>query len=973
MRRLLLSTAVASLVCASLLYAAPEVGPRKHANVARLQGRLVIDGKLDEPAWKSGPGYTGFEKPLGQAERQAIPAQLQTSFHVLYDDDTLYFGIGCNEPAMDKLRVEAARQHDAAMWSDDDVELFLDPVGDRTEYYQVAVNSEATQCDLYYIESGNTNKANYSAEWQAAVFKGPTFWSVEIALPFAMFNQQPSRRWVDNWVFSLSRTRTPSPMYYSQFSPGSRYHDVVNFGTLGPLPVDKARYNLFADNPNFQLQPAAGGYAVTTGLTAENRGAQPFAGTLETQVLAEGSKAVTTPLQLAAGETRKVAVTGVVVAKPGKYPVLFRVRNAAGKLCLVNRFDEWLEYTPLALHLTQPNYRHAIYATQQLTEIKGEVKLGLPLASLAGMKLRLTLRPAADEKAATIEDEVKAATVPFTLPAQGLAAGEYALCAQLLKPAGKQAEIVEQAEWPLRVLPPGPAVEARIDEFGNLLINGVPLFVRGWYGSLQYLVSAASAVGPQLPHSTNFMMGCSEEQATDLGLYTLVGVTNLIDEGKAKLDQPLDEDLKQKLRQAISQARQQRNVIGYYISDEPECRGLSPFFLRSVWEFMAREDPYRFCMIVSRDPARYINSCDVMCPHPYMNPLQDEKGVRKFGSVLNSIHNDISAGVAANDGSKAMWSMPQTFTYGGKYGVNPNFAESRWFTYTSLACGAKGIVPFIFNGYWSHLTNRIAMTYVFEELTLLGPAWTRPEPPAEVKCDNAQVDVIARSYQPRPEDKRHFFLVAANQTDQPAKATLEVPALATGKYPRLLVLRENRVLEVQDGKFTDDFAPLGCHVYTTLEVLPHLSTLTEIEAEIAERYAMPVKNGNLLADPKVKWCLYDWGRGFQSDADLADGILDAAAWLPAYDDRTQCVLKFAQPITFTRVAFYSPTIKSAELDIMVKGQWQTLHKWPEQYTNEFSYKGNTVTTDQLRIRPTANRQGYGSWCLPEITELGLFR
>ena len=40
-----------------------------------------------------------------------------------------------------------------------------------------------------------------------------------------------------------------------------------------------------------------------------------------------------------------------------------------------------------------------------------------------------------------------------------------------------------------------------------------------------------------MPHSTNYMMGASDREQTDLGLYTLKGVTRLIDEAKAKLDE----------------------------------------------------------------------------------------------------------------------------------------------------------------------------------------------------------------------------------------------------------------------------------------------------------------------------------------------------------------------------------------------------------------------------------------------------
>ncbi|GAG50805.1 unnamed protein product, partial [marine sediment metagenome] len=229
--------------------AGEPVPPRKHARAAHLAGKLKLDGKLDEAAWRAAPAHTGFEMPLGLANRQPIPDEAQTSFRVLYDDDAIVFGVLCREPKMGDLVVHAARKHDAAMWSDDDVELFLDPVGDRTEYYQLTVNSEGTQVDLYYIEGGNTQKSGWSSEWRAAAHRGGDFWSVEIAIPFAVFHNRPARGWAENWVFSISRTRKPGPAYYSQFSPAAGYHDVANFGTLGPIRIDRSRYNLYAESP----------------------------------------------------------------------------------------------------------------------------------------------------------------------------------------------------------------------------------------------------------------------------------------------------------------------------------------------------------------------------------------------------------------------------------------------------------------------------------------------------------------------------------------------------------------------------------------------------------------------------------------------------------------------------------------------------------------------------------------------------
>ena len=969
---------LALLALASAALAEEPAPPKRHAAVARLEGKLAIDGKLDEPAWQKAPVHTGFEMPLGEANRTPIPEEAQTSFRVLVDDAALYFGIRCNEPKMSDLVAQAARVHDAAMWSDDDVELFLDPVGDRMEYYQLTVNTDATQVDLYYIERGNTGKGGWSSEWQAAVDKGKDYWSVEIAIPFGLFHNRPSRMWADEWAFSISRTRNPAPRYFSQFSPASKYHDVANFGTLGPIKVDRSRFNLYAESPQFRLEPAAGYNRVTGSLKLENRGEAPFEGTLAMELLAPRAKGACVDVKLAAGGSDRIELPDAFVHQQGKWPVVFHAQGPGGYAAMVARFDEWLTFTPLTLKLTQPNYRNCIFATQDIKAVRGFATIALPPGQVLGFQLKVTLSSSVMPPV-SVEAKIEKEKMAFELPAGDLREGRYTVRAEILrpipkpKPDGPKSEIVAEAEAPLRKLPSAPAVEARVDDQGNLLIHASPVFVRGWYGSLGYCVGPSSFPQAQLPHSTNFIMGAGEREQADLGLYTLAGVTREIDEAKAKLDQPIDDALKAKLRAAMAAARLQRNVIGYYISDEPECRGLSPVFLKSLYEFMAEEDPYRFCKIVSRAPDVYIGACDVMCPHPYMNPLRLDDGTRRFGTFLRHVHNEIATAVAANDGSKAIWSMPQTFSYGGKQGDHPTFRESRWFVHTSIACGAKGVVPFIFNGYWNHLESRIAMTCVFEELAFLAPAWIERDTAAEAVCDSPDVDVIAKFHRPKGAAHGHAFVVAANQSYEPSKATITVPALAKNRNARLLVLRENRVVAVEGGKFSDQFDGLGAHVYTTLEVVPHLKTLDAIEREIAEALARPKREGNLLAAGEVRWAAGEFGRAFGSDAELIDGARDAAGWFPVYDDRTQCVIVFEKPVTFSRVEMDTSTIRSADLDVWADGQWKTIHQWKDQFLYHLAWKGDAVTTTKLRIRPTEARTGYGSWLIHEITELGIYR
>lgn len=959
-------------VGATVVCRADVDAPRKHAEVAPLKGTITIDGKLDEGAWAQAPLHTGFEK-AGLLKRETIPAEAQTEFRVLYDKEAVYVGIHCLEPHMDQLVVEAADVHDAAMWSDDDVELFIDPVGDGNEYYQFAINSRGTQVDLYLIERGNTGKGGWSADWDAEVSRSNNAWSLEIRLPFAALHNRPAETWNENWRFSMSRTRKPKPAYFSQFSPGTKYHDVDSFGTLGPFRIDRSRFNVCAESPEFRLQPADEGYAVFASVVLENRGTQEVKGTAFLEILTEGATGSRTEVTLAPGSSQRLSLPVASVSAEGKFPVMLRVRGNDGLQVLGIRFDEWLTYTPLSISITEPNYRNCIFATQTVDTIRGSVEVALPPEAVADCSVQVTLSSVLCP-ARTWEGAIGRA-VAFEIPADDLPVGAYTVRAVVRRKGtqGKEGTLVAEVECGLRKLGRAPAVEIRVDSQGTLLVDGEPLFVRGWYGGMGYVRSRAAFPEAQLPRTTNFLMGATREDCINMGLYTLGGVTRRIDEAKAKLDQPIDDDLKARLREAMASARSRRNVIGYYISDEPECRGISPYYLTSLYEFMRQEDPFRMCLIVSRAPDVYMKACDVMCPHPYMNPVEYENGTRRLSGYLPSIQQVMRKAVAANDGARAVWCMPQTFSYGGPRCTHPNMLESRWFTFTALANGAKGIVPFIFNGYWNHYENRVAMDAVFEELALLAPAWMAPEAEAPVACSNNRIDAIAKRHRPEGTQRTHLYIVTANQSYDPGECTFDVPALRETKAQHLLVLRENRVVAVRDGVFSDSFGRLGVHIYTTLEMLPDLKTLADIQAQITDVTGRPEREGNLLAQKGVAWHIGGAGSNFSIQSDLCDGVTDAGGWLPWYGEKRWCEIVFAQPVTFSRVALHTPSIRDAVLEIDDQGEWKTIHTWTDQLLHRLDWEGAPVTTKRVRIHPTKARANYHSGAMNEITELGLYK
>ncbi len=975
---------MALLAMAVGVSAGDAAGPKKEAKAVKAEGAITLDGKLDDEAWKKAPLFTGFERLLTNADgRTPIPENMQTSFQVVYDDSAIYFGVRCNEPEMDKLcAYGVTEQWDAAMWCHDDIELFLDPVADRREKYQFAVDPNGAQFDGYTIEGGSTGKP-YSAIWQAKTFKGKDYWSAEIAIPFASLYHRPSAMWSDSWVFSIARSRLgggKQETYYSKFSPTNRgYHDMVNYGTLSGVKVDTTRFNLSPEKPTLRLEPTESGFKLFASLTIRNTAPTPFEGTLSLELLGKDCKGAERPLKIDANGAATVTIDDAFVKTEGVYPLLLRVTNKEKRLLLATRYDEKILYEPLMLTLTQPNYRGCIYDTQKIDAVKGVVKLGMPVEQVKDCKLVFTLSsplmaPRKVEKAAD------AVVVSFEIPAADLPVGRHALSVELLrpianaKPPQRLFDTVAETQATLRKLPHAPDVEVRIDDQGNFLVDGKPFMIRGWYGSLGYCVSSASLPQANLPHSTNFIMGGGADN-----VWCVVDVSRQIDEDKAKLNPPLDEGLKAKLRAVIASVQGRRNVLGYYLADEPCYRAVPADYLKRIYDFLVEEDPFRFVLVVDVAPEDYIKACDAICPHPYSSPLEYEDGSRKFGSGLEGIHNCITKAVQANNGSKAVWLMPQVFSYGGAQGRNPTFTELRWIMLSGIANGAKGLVPFIFCGYWNHASNRVASDAVFEELTLVEPFWNARDSATGAKADDVRIDVCAKNAKLSADGPSHTVVVAVNRSYEPRKAKITIESLAKNKNTRLLVLRENRVIPVENGSFTDDFEGLGAHVYTTVEALPHLKTLVELKDEIAAPRKRAAAEGNILAKREVRWKLgasgaqYVEGEGMPfGDGDFTDGLLDGYAWFPAGKPTGECVIVFEKPVSFSRIVCESSNIKDADVDVWDGKEWKTLHQWKDQFLERMEWKGAKTTTDRIRIKVTGKRLATGSWVSPEISQLGIF-
>ena len=167
----------------------------------RLKEAPVIDGRLDDTAWRGALVLDGFEE-LGSGSH----AKNQTRVRLGFGDKALFVAFECLEPNIEGLR-HLDREHDGAVWDDDCVELMIDPEPwePGTQYHLIA-NALGQQYD------GNERGQKWDPDggWRSVTAEHADKWAVEIEVPFkALGVKAPSRGHV--WRMNFMRENYASP------------------------------------------------------------------------------------------------------------------------------------------------------------------------------------------------------------------------------------------------------------------------------------------------------------------------------------------------------------------------------------------------------------------------------------------------------------------------------------------------------------------------------------------------------------------------------------------------------------------------------------------------------------------------------------------------------------------------------------------------------------------------------------------
>ncbi|HET7729130.1 MAG TPA: DUF5916 domain-containing protein [Usitatibacter sp.] len=155
--------------------------------------RIVLDGRIDEPAWQRAALYDRFWEVYPQAE---VEARVRTEARVAFDGHALYVALRAFDPDPGELREPFARR-DNVLPDQDTLVLFVDPVGNRKFAQYFRVNPRGSVADGLYNEDSGSEDASPDFEFDVATARFEGGWSAEFRIPFSSlrYSDPPPAEW----------------------------------------------------------------------------------------------------------------------------------------------------------------------------------------------------------------------------------------------------------------------------------------------------------------------------------------------------------------------------------------------------------------------------------------------------------------------------------------------------------------------------------------------------------------------------------------------------------------------------------------------------------------------------------------------------------------------------------------------------------------------------------------------------------
>ena len=357
----------------------------------------------------------------------------------------------------------------------------------------------------------------------------------------------------------------------------------------------------------------------------------------------------------------------------------------------------------------------------------------------------------------------------------------------------------------------------------------------------------------------------------------------------------------------IIEKNKKRNFVYYYLYDEPECRNISPVFLKYVYDFVAEQDPFHPMMMASRGCAIYIDCCDWFETHPYINPMVDD-GKRIYDRNFETMGRYLDEISLSGRKDKVIGFMPTCFSYrfSNKLSDYPNFREIVCHTWAAMIHGGKSIWPYAYMDMGDRPCLYEGMRYIFSTFEALQDFMLFAKRTILHRSDACEVVLY--------ELGNEKMFAAVNFTTSPQKVSVKGHS---GKY---LEFRGSR-------RFTDiDFTlePQEVIVGTTCRKDDGLPSYRQVRKQIDELEKQRLSRPNLLIG-HTDDIVVTASKPINFWYKLFDGVRDVYAFDDAWGKCRFVEFSFTKFVpSFSSLTIYGTGIDGAVVKIRKGGEWQEL-------------------------------------------------
>ncbi len=185
------------LILASLSFI-DVYGQSNTFTTSKLEGKIKIDGKLDESAWDFKEYYL-IQRAPDNGEPSSSPIQLS----IKYDESYLY--LGAIVQVKNKEEINNTMTFRDALNNTDYFGLTLDPFGLASEGYSFILTPSGVQYDSKYGGDGS-EYSEWNAVWYSETVITETGWNVEMKIPFNFLRFDKNN--LENFKFNIVTFRS---------------------------------------------------------------------------------------------------------------------------------------------------------------------------------------------------------------------------------------------------------------------------------------------------------------------------------------------------------------------------------------------------------------------------------------------------------------------------------------------------------------------------------------------------------------------------------------------------------------------------------------------------------------------------------------------------------------------------------------------------------------------------------------------